>query len=77
MTGANELVADIHDRMPVILAPGTASKGLSGMGWSVPEPARRRTLRIFSGSSCTRRSARRCIVSAAIPKLRARAAESH
>ena len=33
-TGANELVADIHDRMPVILAPGDYSRWLGG----APDP---------------------------------------
>ena len=41
-TGANELAADIHDRMPVILAPGDFTR------WLGEEPHPRDLMRPFS-----------------------------
>jgi len=41
ITGANELVADVHDRMPVILAPGNYAR------WLGEEPNPREVMRPF------------------------------
>jgi putative SOS response-associated peptidase YedK len=43
-TDANELVADIHDRMPVFLAPGDYSR------WLGDEPDPRELMRSFPAS---------------------------
>jgi SOS response associated peptidase (SRAP) len=43
-TDANELVADIHDRMPVILAPGDYAR------WLSDEPDPRDMMRVFPAS---------------------------
>jgi putative SOS response-associated peptidase YedK len=44
-TNSNELVADIHDRMPVILAPGDYDR------WLGPEPDPRDLMRPFPAES--------------------------
>jgi putative SOS response-associated peptidase YedK len=43
-TDANEMVADIHDRMPVILAPGDCAR------WLSDEPDPRDLMRPFPAS---------------------------
>ena len=43
-TDANEMVADIHDRMPVILAPGDYAR------WLSDEPDPRELMRVFPAS---------------------------
>jgi putative SOS response-associated peptidase YedK len=43
-TDANEMVADIHDRMPVILAPGDYAR------WLSDEPDSRDLMRVFPAS---------------------------
>ena len=43
-TDANEMVADIHDRMPVILAPGDYAR------WLSDEPDPGELMRVFPAS---------------------------